>query len=152
MREERVWGEMVRTAERVSRSGEEGRRELMYVWTSRWDWRVMSMDSVEVTQPLTISTASATANKEGQLTLSAHLHAKQSFKLISAFSKAVPPPKPPSTPPATDIPLGTTSSSTPTLFPFPVPFAFPLSLDDEPAALHVGGSAAVEGLEEMATS
>jgi len=83
-----VCGEMERMGVRglVDDEGSMEVLEEMKERTSFWDWRVMRTDSVEVMQPLSVSQH----RKFYELRNStAHLQARQSFRLISAFSKAV---------------------------------------------------------------
>ena len=60
-----------------------GRFEEMKESTSLCDWRVMSRDSVEVIQPLINSQMQRFCKGVEQ-----YLQARQSFRLISAFSRA----------------------------------------------------------------
>jgi len=82
-----VCGEMDRTGVRCLLVSdvelEEAGLDEMKERTSLCDWRVMSKDSVEVMQPLLDESARSLASR-GE----ACLQARQSFRLISAFSNA----------------------------------------------------------------
>ena len=73
---------MDRTGRRVSVGGEQEWFAMNSI-TSLWDWRVINMDSVEVIHPL-LSQLYFPKGESG----AADLQARQSFRLISAFSKA----------------------------------------------------------------